>query len=73
MTITPLSLVADTFWTFVLSAADFAGETGFATFTVTLPTTGSYTLGIGVVDVGDAIGLSGLLLDNITLTPPANP
>jgi hypothetical protein len=73
VTITPLSLVADTFWTFVLSAADFLSETGFATFTVTLPTTGHYTLGIGVVDVGEALELSGLLLDNFTLTPPANP
>jgi hypothetical protein len=73
VTITPLSLVADTFWTFAFSAADFLSETGFATFTVTLPTTGSYTLGIGVVDVGDTLELSGLLLDNFTLTPPASP
>jgi hypothetical protein len=73
VTLTPLTLVADTFWTFVLSPADFVGETGFTTFTVTLPTTGTYTLGLGVVDVGDATGLSGLLLDHFTLTPPTSP
>ena len=46
-----------------------ASETGFDTFSFTIPTTGTYTLGVGVVDVGVADTLSALLLDNVVLTP----
>jgi hypothetical protein len=70
--ITPVTRLADTLRTFVLSPTDFTSETGFETFTFTVPVTGTYTLRIGVADVGDAGGLSGLLIDNVLLTPGAN-
>jgi hypothetical protein len=67
---TPLFRLADTFWTFFLSPTAFLGETRFnERFSFTIPTTGTYMLGIGIVDVGDAAGSSGLLIDNVVLTP----
>jgi hypothetical protein len=66
---TSLSLlqeIADTNSVFVASSTVFPKETGFQTFTVTLPTTGTYSLGIGIVDVSDFDGNSGLLIDAIT-------
>lgn len=65
----PVDRLADTFWMFSLSQTAFFSETGFRRFSFTIPTTGTYTLGIGVVDVGDERGLSGLLIDNLLLTP----
>ena len=62
-------LLADSIWTFVLSPTNFFAETGFDTFSFTLPTTGTYTLGIGVADVGDQKVPSGLLVDNVLLVP----
>lgn len=64
------------------SMTPFSEETGFQTFSYTIPTTGQYSLGIGVVDVGPSgIGIggvgdrtvdSGLLVDNVTLTSGTN-
>lgn len=64
------------------SMTPFSQETGFQTFSFTIPTTGQYSLGIGVVDVGPSgIGIagvgdrtidSGLLVDNVTLTSKTN-
>ena len=51
----------------VLSSTPFAKETGFQTFSFTIPSTGSYTLGIGVVDLNDPFNDSGLLVDNVRL------
>lgn len=62
-------LLSDSFWTFVLSSSDLYAETGFDTFSYTLPFTGTYTLGIALADVGDKTGLSSLLVDNVVLTP----
>jgi hypothetical protein len=53
--------------TLVLSSTPFAGETGFQTFSFTIPSTGSYVLGVGVVDVNDPFIASGLLVDNVRL------
>jgi hypothetical protein len=70
VTIVSPSLLADTaFWTFSLSQTALFGETGFSRFSFTIPATGTYTLSIGVVDVGDGGGLSGLLVDHVSLTP----
>jgi hypothetical protein len=70
VTIVTPSLVADTaFWPFSLSQTALSGETGFRRFSFTIPATGTYTLSIGMVDVGDGGGLSGLLVDNVSLTP----
>ncbi|BAY50012.1 peptidase domain-containing protein (plasmid) [Scytonema sp. HK-05] len=51
----------------------FFEETGFQTFSFTIPTTGTYTLGLGVADVGDDSIDSGLLIDNVTLISVSDP
>jgi filamentous hemagglutinin family protein len=43
-------------------------ETGYHSFSTTLSNTGTYTLGIGVVDVVDTAFNSGLLVDNVSVT-----
>jgi hypothetical protein len=70
VSINGLSELADTtFSSFMTSSTtDFFEETDFQTFSYTIPTTGTYTLGLGVVDVGDNSTDSGLLVDNFTLT-----
>ncbi|MEC4811698.1 MAG: hypothetical protein SAK29_00175 [Scytonema sp. PMC 1069.18] len=69
VSISSLSELADTtFSPFVTSlTTQFFEETDFQTFSFTIPTTGTYTLGIGVVDVNDNTIDSGLLVDNVTL------
>ncbi|MBD2772319.1 hypothetical protein [Iningainema tapete] len=47
------------------SSQNFFAETGFKTFSYTLPTNGEYTLGIGVVDVGERTVISGLFVDRV--------
>lgn len=47
----------------------FSQETGFKTFSITIPADGTYTLGLGVVDVEDNQVDSGLLVDKVTLSP----
>lgn len=65
-----LSLLVDTTANFTDSAVQlFDNETGFRTFSYTIPTTGEYTLGIGVVDVGRETVLSGLLVDRVQVVP----
>lgn len=48
-------------------------ETGYQTLTINITTTGTYTLGLGVSDGGDVTGPSGLLIDNIQVTPVPEP
>lgn len=45
----------------------FNNETGYNTFSYEIPTTGTYTLGLGVVDVEDRVVSSGLLVDNVNV------
>jgi hypothetical protein len=45
----------------------FVIETGYKTFSFTIPTTGIYTLGIGVVDATTTDTSSGLLVDSINV------
>lgn len=54
------------------SSTSFESETGFRTFSYTIPTAGNYTLGIGVVDVGEPTRISGLLVDNVEAVPEPN-
>ncbi len=63
--------LADTTTNFLAngSKTSFFEETGFKTFSYTLPTDGEYTLGIGVVDVGEPTVISGLLLDKVQAVP----
>jgi hypothetical protein len=69
-----LSELADTrFPIFRLSPTPFNEETGFRTFSFTLPMTGTYTLGLGAIDVRDTAINSGLLVDNVKLTSVPEP
>lgn len=72
VTLSDTSNLANTYATFFPSSTPFANETGFQPFSQKVSTTGSYTLGIGVVNVADSEVQSGLLLDNFTLKPQNN-
>ncbi len=61
-----LSELADTNSSFVLPPAGFK-ETGYAKFSYTFTRAGTYTIGLGVVDVGDGYNDSALLVDNVSL------
>lgn len=61
--------LADTGSNFSNSSTFLEQETGFNTFSYTVPNTGSYTLGIGVVDVGEPTRVSGLLVDKVEAVP----
>jgi len=72
--------LADTFSPdlFSPSFSGFAEETGYKSFSYTLTSAGTYTLGFGVVDVdntglGDTGVNSGLLVDNVRTTPVPEP
>lgn len=65
--------LADTISTFSDSSTPFFNETGVQTFSYTIPTTGNYTLGIGVVDVGERTRISGLLVDQAAVVPETTP
>ncbi|WP_424102806.1 PEP-CTERM sorting domain-containing protein [Moorena producens] len=58
---------------FIESLTDFDEETGFQSFSYTFETSGTYSLGIGVLDEDDFIVNSGLLIDNVELTPVPEP
>lgn len=49
----------------VASNTVFKNETGFKTFSFILPDTGTYTLGIGVVQVDDDIRDAGIIIDDV--------
>ncbi|WP_233501841.1 PEP-CTERM sorting domain-containing protein [Acaryochloris thomasi] len=63
------STLADTNSRFPLlgNNVSFNSETGFNAFSFILPADGDYTLGLGVVDVGDTVVDSALLVDNLNL------
>ncbi|MGB7444135.1 MAG: hypothetical protein WA919_23970 [Coleofasciculaceae cyanobacterium] len=63
--------LADSFSNLVLSESVFRNETGFRRFSYTFTTAGEYSLGVGVVDVGDGTEDAGLLLDRFVLLRPA--
>jgi large exoprotein involved in heme utilization and adhesion len=54
---------------FAGSPTPFVSQTGLQTFTATIPASGTYTLGIGVVDVADINDdfRSGVLVDRVSL------
>jgi hypothetical protein len=53
--------------TVISSTTEFFKETGFNTFSFKIPTTGTYSLGIGVTDWRDSSTDSGLLIDNVKI------
>lgn len=74
VSINSVSKLADTtFPSFVSSLTPFIEETGFQTFSFTIPTTGTYTLGLGVTDVGEDTTNSGLLVDNVKIASVPEP
>ncbi|NEO67266.1 MAG: PEP-CTERM sorting domain-containing protein [Moorea sp. SIO4G2] len=58
---------------FITSLTRFFQETGFQSFSYTFETSGSFSLGFGVLDEDDFIVGSGLLIDNVELTPVPEP
>lgn len=69
VSVTPtfLSELADTNSVIALSPTPFFEETGYQTFEYKFTTAGTYTLGLGVVDVRDTLVDSGLLVDNLNI------
>ncbi len=70
-----LTELADTTSAFFDSSTLFRQETGYQTTSFTIATAGTYTLGFGVVNVGDSRVPSGLLVDNVrteTVPEPAS-
>jgi hypothetical protein len=55
--------------TVITDGSGFASETGYHTYAVLLPKSGQYTIGYGVVNVGDSAFASDLLVDNVQLKP----
>ncbi len=54
-------------------SSSFPQQTGFKTYSVTIPTTGTYTLALGVANVSDSGGESALLVDNVRLQAVPEP
>ncbi|MBI1922834.1 PEP-CTERM sorting domain-containing protein [Candidatus Poribacteria bacterium] len=62
--------LADTFAAFVpASGPAFILQTGYRSFSITIPTSGTFMLGFGVLDVDDPLVRSGLLVDNVRVIP----
>ncbi|HWE02767.1 MAG TPA: Ig-like domain-containing protein, partial [Tepidisphaeraceae bacterium] len=53
-------------------SSNFSSETGTHLVTITIAASGVYSLGFGVVNVGDKFGASGLLIDNVAIPDPIN-
>lgn len=73
VSINPLSVLGSVLDPLVVSSTIFIKETGFFVDTFTFPSSGSFTLGFGVVDVVDTDVPSGLLVDNVQLEVAAVP
>ncbi len=68
------TLLADRFDADLISPTSFFDETGFLTTSaITIPTTGIFVLGFGVVDVDDDAVNSGLLIDNVHIEAVPEP
>jgi hypothetical protein len=62
-------VIADTFSLLDLSETGvFSQETGYSSFEYTFENSGTYTIGVGIVDVGDTGVSSGLLVDNFSFS-----
>jgi hypothetical protein len=75
VTLISVNTLANTYSGFVNApfVSGFSEQTGFQTFSRVLPSAGTYTLGIGVVDVTDTLGASGLLVDDVQLSATPEP
>ena len=63
-----INTLANTSNTFTPSTTIFPKETGFNTFSYTFTDPGTYTIGVGVMDVTDSAVNSAVLVDNFSLT-----
>jgi hypothetical protein len=63
-----LSEVADTNSSFVPFTGEFGLQTGYGTYSYTFTTAGTYNIAVGVMDVGDTVADSALLVDNFVLS-----
>jgi hypothetical protein len=74
-TVAPFLPLADTVTSpfFFAGPFPFDGHTGFFETSFLIPTDGSYTLGFGIVDVGDEAVMSALLVDRVMLHTPRAP
>ena len=50
-----------------LDSNGFASETGYKKYTIVLPCSGKYSIGFGVVNVGNALNASDVLVSNVKL------
>ncbi|MDJ0553212.1 MAG: trypsin-like serine protease [Microcoleaceae cyanobacterium MO_207.B10] len=73
VSISGLDILADTFSPFVDSATIFVEETEYQSFSYVIPETGTYTLGLGVIDAEFPGILSGVLIDNVKLSSVPEP
>lgn len=64
-----LSTLASPLTSSLVPFSAFEQQTGFQASSFTITTTGTYTLGLGVVNVTDTTGDAGLLVDNISVKP----
>lgn len=71
--LTGLTELADTNVSFVDSLSPFREETGYQTTSYNITTSGTYTLGLGVLNSGDRKVQSGLLVDNVSSEPVPEP
>ena len=58
---------------FTSSSSSFTSETGWSSFSVTAPFSGTYTFTFGVADVEDAFTDSGAVFDNFVITKGPEP
>jgi hypothetical protein len=75
VTLISVNTLANTYSNFINApfVSGFDEQTGFQTFSQVLPSSGNYTLGIGVIDVTDTLGASGLLIDDVRLSATPEP
>jgi hypothetical protein len=64
----PAQTLASTLSSLVAGSDGFTSQTGFKTFSFTFPTSGSFTIGVGAVNVTDTAVQSALLVDNFQIT-----
>jgi hypothetical protein len=72
LSVTNATQLADTFF-ISFNPGGFNQQTGYQPFSFTFASAGTYTLGFGVMDVGDTAVRSGLLLDQVAVTPIPTP
>ena len=68
-----LSTLASPLTSSLVPFSAFDQQTGFKPFAFTIPTSGTYTLGLGVSNVTDTVGDSGLLVDGVRLEAVPEP